>query len=148
MGNRANLVFNDKGDLSPAIYLHWEGGFGSVLGFINELRRRGHTRMDYAPARLCCVIGEYMGRKDGLSLGLLDGPNALTPQELKHLDHGDNGIYVVESIEEMRVFNYEGANSKPKLITPKDFSDYDKKKFKSLNEYYLEVEKRLEGVDK
>lgn len=106
MGNRAIVVFvegtiKEPSEISPQIYLHWNGGPDSVLAFLREMERRGYTRMDYASARFVQVVGEFMRgmgeemRNDGLSLGLFGEPKDLKPETLEQISHGDNGVYLV-----------------------------------------------------
>lgn len=96
MGNRAVIQFKeDDNKNAPAVYLHWEGGPGSVLGFLCEMRRRKWTRQDYASARFVQVVGELFDAKgddeSGLSLGLVPGGKVA-----KDWAKGcDNGLYVV-----------------------------------------------------
>jgi hypothetical protein len=42
MGNRALLTFSTE-PTAPAIYLHWNGGRASVLGFLKAARQLGIT---------------------------------------------------------------------------------------------------------
>jgi len=112
MGNRANVVFvNAAGDeVSPGIYLHWNGGPESVYPFLDELDRR-QVRADqcYEAARFAQLIGEYFdhdnatadgpGRQTGLSLGLFNVPADKADDVAKSIarltDVSDNGLYLV-----------------------------------------------------
>lgn len=108
MGNRACVVFvrhhtlNGEGDIcawSPLVYLHWNGGPESIYAFLAELHRR-KVRGDpsYACARFVQIVGDFFdsdGALTRLSLGVDSLPDC-TPQTLKRLDPGDNGIYLVE----------------------------------------------------
>lgn len=101
MGNRATVIFWDgKENVSPAVYLHWNGGPESVYGFLEELDRR-HIRADqnYEAARFIQLVGEFFDHDKGcgLSLGVSNGPTAITPEALSEVqtDHGDNGFYIV-----------------------------------------------------
>ncbi len=99
MGNRAHVIFTDKdGDISPAVYLHWNGGPESVYAFLDEMKRR-KIRCDasYGTARFVHIVGDFFDSDEagGLSLGIHGGPKTLEPASLKQYDHGDNGVYVV-----------------------------------------------------
>lgn len=88
MGNRAVITTEDK-DLG--IYLHWNGGRASVQAFLDvckELGFRPPEQDNYGWARLCEVIGIFMGR-DGLSVGI---------DRYDRLDtnNGDNGVYIIK----------------------------------------------------
>lgn len=100
MGNRANVVFVAGEHISPAIYLHWNGGPESVYAFLAELNRR-NVRADgeYEAARFCQVVGDLFddAQRTGLSLGITNGPKEITPEAIAevHTDAGDNGFYIV-----------------------------------------------------
>src|SRR5947209_40290 len=100
MGNRAHVIFVSKNGHppSPAVYLHWNGGPESVYAFLGELKRRKALGTpDYAAARFAHVVGDFFDSNEAgsLSLGVVNGPDAITPEALAPYDHGDNGIYVV-----------------------------------------------------
>jgi hypothetical protein len=100
MGNRAVVVFDEAGSISPAIYLHWNGGPESVYAFLAELDSR-EVRADgeYDAARFIQIVGEFFDQDHhtGLSLGVWNGPAKIDVAEpsFAKLDVGDNGIYVV-----------------------------------------------------
>ncbi len=100
MGNRAHVIFTDSSgiNISPAVYLHWNGGPGSVYSFLAELDRR-EVRGDqhYEAARFVAIVAEFFDQDHytSLSLGLDNGPRRITPKDLEPFDHGDNGVYVV-----------------------------------------------------
>lgn len=94
MGDRANIVFHDGCDASPAIYLHWGGNPESVYALLDEFKGQKPRMMDdagYASARFCAFVCSKMDS----SVGLLNGPEEITVGALRALDHGDNGVYVV-----------------------------------------------------
>lgn len=100
MGNRAHVVFAEKGwtYFSPAVYFHWNGGPESIYQFLAELdRRKVRADVDYECARFIQIAGEFFDhdRISGLSLGVTNGPQSLESDDLKRLDHGDNGIYII-----------------------------------------------------
>lgn len=100
MGNRANVVFVAGEEISPAVYLHWQGGPESVYAFLDELDRR-HCRPDanYECARFIAIVAEFFDHDDygTLSLGVTNGPAEITTAALArvHTDNSDNGFYVV-----------------------------------------------------
>jgi len=100
--------------ISPAVYLHWNGGPESVYAFLDELdRRKVRTTLSdpsYEFARFVHVIGDFMDDKvvvspfsigdygaGGLSLGVWGPPEKIETEYLKdsQYNQGDNGIYVV-----------------------------------------------------
>jgi hypothetical protein len=103
MGNRATVIFTDgKGEFSPAIYLHWNGGPESVYGFLEEMNRRhirGADDLQYQAARFVQIVGEFfdMDEQGSTSLGIANGPKSDKPEDLAKVqtDHGDNGFYLV-----------------------------------------------------
>jgi len=103
MGNRANVVFSDKDwkELSPAIYLHWNGGPESIYAFLAEMEVREH-RADqcYEAARFIQLVGEFFDQ-DKIGTTSLGVANVSGEGDLKErldkvrTDPGDNGFYVV-----------------------------------------------------
>ncbi|MDQ3802501.1 MAG: hypothetical protein M3416_01400 [Acidobacteriota bacterium] len=102
MGNRATVVFTDgKGNFSPAVYLHWNGGPESIYGFLEELARRDvRADQEYECARFIQLVGEFFDQDEqcGLSLGVVNGPRSDAVSDLNHIqtDHGNNGLYLVD----------------------------------------------------
>ena len=93
MGNRAVITTEENFEKMSGlgIYLHWNGGRDSVQGFLEYCRLRSFRppeKDDYGWARLCQVIGNFMGA-DGCSVGIDD---------VKCLDmqNGDNGVYLMK----------------------------------------------------
>lgn len=105
MGNRGTVIFTDgKTQHSPAIYLHWNGGPESVYAFLEELDRRGvRADQEYEAARFTQIVGQFFDQdgQGGLSLGIVNGPEALTVEALDQVatDHGDNGFYLVNRLQ-------------------------------------------------
>ena len=91
MGNRA-VITTTKRDMG--VYLHWNGGRDSVEGFLEYCHMRGFRSPecdDYGWARLCQVVGNFMGAS-GLSVGIWPYPG-----DAPALEAGsDNGVYVTE----------------------------------------------------
>ena len=93
MGNRAVITTreNFENNTGLGVYLHWNGGRDSVQAFLEYCRLRSFRtpeRDDYGWARLCQVIGNFMGA-EGCSVGI---------DEIGRLDkdNGDNGTYLIE----------------------------------------------------
>ena len=100
MGNRATVIFTNKDEtsISPAIYLHWNGGPESIYPFLDELdRREVRADQNYEAARFVAIVSEFFDQDyySGLSLGIQNGPEEIIPSALKAFDPGDNGIFVV-----------------------------------------------------
>lgn len=101
MGNRACVVFHDADAISPACYLHWNGGPESVYAFLAELKRRNVHLYDpaYRAARFLHVVGDFFDEvaAGASGLGVLPPPKRLTPRWLSELDEAaeDNGVYLV-----------------------------------------------------
>lgn len=98
MGNRAHIIFHEDSTISPAVYLHWNGGPESVYRFLDEMDRRDiRADGEYDAAQMVALINDYMSSDyhSGLSLGIVNGPKHITLTALQPYDHGDNGVYVV-----------------------------------------------------
>lgn len=92
MGNRA-VITTKEGDKENkiGIYLHWNGGRGSVQAFLKYCEMRGFRKPEddnYGWARLAQVIANFFG-KDGLSIGIDRVCNL-------DCDNWDNGTYLIE----------------------------------------------------
>mgnify|MGYP001559088044 CR=1 FL=1 len=111
MGNRAVVIFKHEKTLSPAVYLHWNGGLESILAFLQEMDRRkirGGSNMDYQVARfihVCCDFFDLAGAT-GLSVGTFNAPKSLTPASLKAICPGDNGVFVIERSGTCKITQY------------------------------------------
>ena len=100
MGNRATVIFasDDEKTISPAIYLHWNGGPESIYPFLKELDRRNvRADQEYEAARFTQIVGDFfdLDAHGGLSLGISNGPKSISAESLNRYDPGDNGIFVV-----------------------------------------------------
>jgi hypothetical protein len=100
MGNRAAVLFFDRNQVSPTVYLHWHGN--DVPDWIDELSRLMTGRTNdaaYAAARFVGICHERI--VGNLSLGI--NSNNLTVKDLKHpdivaaLSPGNAGIVVVDT---------------------------------------------------
>ena len=92
MGNRAVIVFDEFKPESEAaaIYVHWNGGRGSIEGYLKATRILMGGRLgdeSYARARLFQVIGTFLG--GCLSFGMGE-TRSLCGQ-------GDNGVFIIDS---------------------------------------------------
>ena len=90
MGNRAVITTSEK---EIGVYLHWNGGRDSVSAFLMYCKLKGYRSPEtdcYGWARLCLVIGNYIGGE--YSLGI-DTYNRLDT------DNGDNGTYIIKDWE-------------------------------------------------
>lgn len=94
MGNRAVITASKSRDVAESndigIYLHWNGGRDSIEAFLKycELKRyRNPSEDNYGWARLCQVIGNYIG-----------GTTSIGIDNCCYLDcnNGDNGVYIIE----------------------------------------------------
>ena len=86
MGDRAIITNKSR---SIGVYLHWDGNINRVRAFLKYCElRKVRADDDYQWARLCQVIGNYIGGE--LSLGV----SKYTTDE--YMDPGDNGIYVID----------------------------------------------------
>ena len=100
MGNRAHVIFVDNsGAISPAVYLHWNGGPESVYAFLRVLGERGGRSVvvSYMAARFAGIVAEFFGPEDCQSLGVVNGPKSITANWMSGFTMTDNGAYVVTS---------------------------------------------------
>lgn len=102
MGNRAAVVFTDKShkEISPAIYLHWNGGPESIYAFLDELtRRKCRHDVQYAAARFTHIVCDFFDADEAgsTSIGLMPAPTAITEEVLAELAGAadDNGVFIV-----------------------------------------------------
>jgi len=80
MGNRAVIVFSRPAKATPAIYLHWNGGLASVLGFTAAAKQLGiHNLTDFGE-----MIKRWMSSV------------YLEPYGKTDADNGDNGVYIID----------------------------------------------------
>jgi hypothetical protein len=119
MGNRA-VITTEKRELG--VYVHWNGGYDCIEGFLKYCEIRGFrspTSDPYGWARLVQVIANYMGG-DGLSVGI----SPYTTDE--YMNPGDNGIYIIRGWEIVdRIYPYENFEEE---------IDYD------INEFMHEID--------
>ena len=98
MGDRARVVFKDlfkddkEENISPAIYLHWQGS--SVMELLNKtkIQMDGRSDCDYVSARFVQVCANNLD-SDNLSIGIVN-VGRLNRFELDFADD-DNGVFIV-----------------------------------------------------
>lgn len=87
MGNSAIITLDDS-PKAVGLYLHWNGGPESVLGFLAAGRdlqlRSPKDDPDYFLGRFAQIIGNFFGGNTSLGINLIEA-----------LPEGDNGTYVV-----------------------------------------------------
>lgn len=95
MGNRAVITTREQFDNDGiGVYVHWNGGVDSVIGFLEFCKRKGYRSPTNDPAygfaRLTQVIANWFN--EGLSVGV---------GKLSELDcdNGDNGTYIIKDWE-------------------------------------------------
>lgn len=102
MGNRAAILFFDRNQVSPTIYLHWHGS--DVPNWLDLLAKRMEGRSGdaaYAAARFVGICHERIA--GNLSLGI--SSNTLRTIDLKHSDTlaalspGNAGVVVVDTTD-------------------------------------------------
>ena len=87
MGNRCVITTEQK---RIGVYMHWNGGRDSVEPILAYCKAKGYRcpeDEEYGWARLCQVIGNFMG--GNLSVGI-------DRYEELDRDNGDNGVYVIK----------------------------------------------------
>jgi hypothetical protein len=105
MGDRALVVFKDKSEISPVIYLHWAGS--DVPEYIDALRDLMGDRMgdaSYAAARFTGIA--HTANVSNLSLGLCP-LNPRLEKAIREADaaaiaafsHGDAGLVLVDTCD-------------------------------------------------
>lgn len=101
MGNRAYVIFHEpqSGKLSPAVYLHWNGGPESVYAFLAEQKRRKCLTEDveYTAARFCHVVADFFDQEEVTSgsLGIEAPPASAELADLQPFVASNNGLYLV-----------------------------------------------------
>jgi hypothetical protein len=105
MGNRAVIEFDGTG---IGLYLHWNGGEPSILGFLDAARIAGIRRPDqdsYGIARFTQLVSNWMGGTLSVGLATLDKCDC---------DNWDNGVYVVGgNWEILRRYGKGSENTEP-----------------------------------
>ena len=113
MGNRAMI----KGlGTNIGVYVHWNGGYDSVLAFTQYCKMKGYRSPEddpsYGTARLVQVVANYFGGSCSVGVESMIGATVLTPEFVNEL-YLDNGIYEIENWEIVKHWN-------PDVIKPED----------------------------
>ena len=129
MGNRA--VIKGKGS-NLGVYVHWNGGYDSVLAFTQYCKLKGYRSPetdDYGVARLCQVIGNYFG--GSCSVGVWNMTNETTMSPSLVDDYClDNGVYEIENWEIVAHWNSD-------LVTEEYHEGYD------LTEFLCDIDEKM-----
>ena len=99
MGNRAVIttyqekLIDNFSENEIGVYLHWNGGRGSVQAFLTYCKLKGYREPEndnYGWARLCQVIANFFG-----------GTNSIGIDKCCYLDcnNYDNGVYLIQNWE-------------------------------------------------
>lgn len=119
MGNRAVITTRDNfRSNGVGVYLHWNGGRDSVEAFLKYMKLRRFRTPDsdnYGWARLCQVIGNYLGGT--LSIGI-DRVDYLD------MDNWDNGTYIIEGWD----------------IVGREFFDGEEQNCYDINEMLIDID--------
>lgn len=94
MGDRALVMFHNGTDVSPVVYLHWNGSdVGSLLAAtrVRMVGREGDV--GYTTARFVGLAHERI--PGNLSLGIMPGPATLA-DAYDVESHGDAGVFLVD----------------------------------------------------
>ena len=106
MGNRA--VIKGKGTVL-GVYVHWNGGYDSVLAFTQYCKLKGYRSPesdDYGVARLCQVIGNFFGGESSVGVWAMPNERELTPEKVSDMCL-DNGVSEIENWEIVAHWNDE-----------------------------------------
>ena len=117
MGNRA--VIKGKGS-NLGVYVHWNGGYDSVLAFTQYCKLKGYRSPetdDYGVARLCQVIGNFFGGSCSVGVWNMKDETTMTPEIVKEY-WLDNGVYEIENWEIVAHWNSD-------LVTEEYHEGYD-----------------------
>lgn len=105
MGNRAII----KGiGTNIGVYVHWNGGYDSVLAFTQYCKLKGYRSPEsdpaYGTARLTQIIGNFFGGSCSVGIENMRDMTVLTPEFVRELCL-DNGIYEIENWEIVKHWN-------------------------------------------
>lgn len=132
MGNRA-VICHSRGATSTAIYVHWNGGPGSVLAFLEICRRRKYRdpQLDapHGMARLCGLICEFFGAKSDTGVGISTLQEADT-------DNWDNGTYLLGEGWTIKKRFGKGSASADGAKTYADLNEEERKKHDAIVELF------------
>lgn len=105
MGNRAII----KGvGTNIGVYVHWNGGYDSVLAFTQYCKLKGYRSPEsdpaYGTARLAQVIGNFFGGSHSVGIENMSGTTVMTPELVQEF-FLDNGVYEIENWEIVKHWN-------------------------------------------
>lgn len=105
MGNRAII----KGvGTNIGVYVHWNGGYDSVLAFTQYCKLKGYRSPEsdpaYGTARLAQVIGNFFGGRCSVGIKNMSGTTVMTPELVREF-YLSNGIYEIENWEIVKHWN-------------------------------------------
>lgn len=129
MGNRA--VIKGKGS-DLGVYVHWNGGYDSVLAFTQYCKLKGYRSQetdDYGVARLCQVIGNFFGGSCSIGVWNMHDETEMNPERVADYCL-DNGVYEIENWEIVSHWCDD-------LVTEEWHDGYD------LQEFLLEIDERM-----
>ena len=156
MGNRAMVVFTDENEqeISPAVYLHWDGSPVSIYAFLAELKRRraaGHS-VGYSAARFIHVVGDFFDQKEvsSLSLGVEPPPPAIDLESMTPLanEADDNGVYVVRPngddwhVRRFKLPSYSAdtpVELSPRRVSTERKAALKENRFAAITEFFKEL---------
>ena len=112
MGNCAVITTRKR---EIGVYLHWNGGRDTVEPLLKYCELQGYRSPSsdgYGWARMCQVMGNFLGGSHSLGIGDYTTDKRMSP--------GDNGIYIIEGWKIVdRIFAY-GDSSEQQVY---DFDD-------------------------
>jgi len=150
MGNRAVITTAPYSSSNVGIYVHWNGGRASILGFLAACKELGMrspgTDNSYAIASLAQVIGLHFGLS-GMSCGI-DTCDKLDTS------NGDNGVYLIGGDWQIVGRKFDdgltrtGRNKrKPHECDILPFDEIDEEKSKAMCESIVEKAKAVRAIE-
>ncbi len=106
MTNSAVITTAPFGLDNVGIYVRWNGGPESIVGFLQATKGLGVRSLEKDPAgamaRLTQVIANYLGGSTNVGIGLV--------RDLDY-DNGDNGVYLIGGDLEIVGREFHGENN-------------------------------------
>lgn len=122
MGNRAIIRGLDS---NLGVYVHWNGGYESVLAFTQYCKLKGYRSPEkdtYGVARLAQVIGNFFGGSTSVGICNMAGEESLSPKNVEGM-WLDNGVYEVQNWEIVRHWNPHIQKTEPN-ISEEEFKEF------------------------
>lgn len=113
MGNRAVIAFGTKPE-SPAVYVHWNGGWESITAFLEVASEWGYAGLldvNKQAEGVASIIQNFFGETTKVDVGVLEELDT---------DNWDNGTYYVKAKE--GAFWIVERSGKVNGVVPKDYS--------------------------